>query len=665
MTSGRGRAMPPLRMFGPCSVSSRRFGQVHAALVGLGVFFALSHLAESRPSDGRDEHGVRFESGFPVTRPDELYPLSRVARGQTGVGYTVFEADRLETFGVEILGVMEGMLGPGEDVVLARLTGDRIAFTGVIAGMSGSPVYIDGKLLGAVAYRFGSFTKEPIAGITPIERMLPLFEQEDRKSRQSRRPNDSESWAAAVRDRGRSPGPGRPMFGLQGRGSSGTETRPIATVLSASGLHPAAMGRLSSALEPLALEVTPAGSGPQRGRNGPSSAGKVPAAPIRPGAPIAALLTRGDVNLSAIGTVTYVHEDQVLGFGHPFVGHGNVGFPLATASIINTLASEAGSYKQGLAALEVGVVSQDRLTAISGRLGGPPPPLVPIAISVKNRGGPPMPRRSAVEVVDDAAWLPMLTDTVVSSALLRRIGAEPGGTVYMKAGIEVNGRFLEVEDSYAAPAPINVAAHAARDVAVLMAILSRNDLEPASIGSARVDLEVDPEVKIFALESASVYPREVRPGEEVFVKARLRPYRGVSEDYTLRLRMPRDAPEGAAHIFVGGGLELDRRDADARGALEPRSLDALLGILAERRPAQALYARAYFAEPGLRIGTEVHVALPPSARIALSLQPDLLARDIDERPGPSVRMPFDGVVEGGRALTVDVRSSQRKPKDGK
>lgn len=622
------------------------------ALAAAGVPDAVSELAERAAA-------VAKKDGFPLTRADRLFPLEAVRRGQRGVGFTVFEADVPEPFGVEVLGVLEGMLGPGEDVILARLTGGRIEFTGVIAGMSGSPVYIDNRLVGAVAYRFGSFSKEPIAGITPIERMLPTFE----KSPVARRsPVLSFDVSKVLADRGRAPrdplaSPFQP--GPETSWSPGSSSgEAIATPVSASGLHPRALQRLSRSLSggPLrvmagAARASPSAGGPSRGPNGPDEAGRVPAAPILPGSPIAALLTTGDVNLSAIGTVTFVENDRVLAFGHPFVGEGPSAFPMATASILNTLASEAGSYKQGLAAREVGVISQDRLTAIAGRLGGPRAPLVPLQVTVIDGD---QRRRTQVNIVDDPRWMPLLADTVISSAVLRRLGAEAGGTVTMKAGFQVGDRYLEVRDSYAAPAPLQVAGYAAQDASVLIALVSRNPLEPAPLSRIDVELEVEEAVRIYALETAVVRPRRVRPGQSLEITARLRPYRGRLQTRRLSIDLPSETSPGPLKLFVGGGLELDRRDVRAAGRPQPKDLDGLLGILSDRRPARALYARLYAPQEGLRWGTEVLDALPVSARSALLSQPELSAAPVPERLGPGLNTPLDGVVTGGIELEVEV-----------
>ncbi len=589
---------------------------------------------------GTDPHRVSMAEGFPVTKRSEVFPVSAVQRGQRGVGFTVFEGDRVESFSVEVLGVLEGMLGPGEDVVLARLGGERIEFTGVIAGMSGSPVFIDGKLLGAVAYRFGQFAKEPIAGITPIERMLPVLNAP---------PSRPTSPPLPLGVLGRAPPDGvEPAIGF-GPAPAGPLGR-IATPVAVSGLHPAARARLDRQLGGFGLTAE-AGRGPKRGDNGSGRAGTVPSAPIRPGAPIAALLARGDINLTAIGTVTYVEDGRVLGFGHPFVGHGTVAFPLATAAILNTLASDAGSYKQGLASLEVGVVSEDRLTAIGGRLGGPPAPMIPLSVEVRDGDAV---QRTQVEIVDSPAWLPTLTDTVVSNAVLQRLEAEVGGTVHMRLGVEVGDRFLEIEDSYAATAPTQVAAFAARDAARVLAIVARNPLAPASIRRVQIRMTIERDVHSFELLDARAAPLEVSPGGSVELVARLRPYRGAITERRLTIAVPPDAPLGPLELFVGGGLELDQRDVASRGKLDPTELDGLLGVLASRRPGDSLFARLYIPQPGLRIGAEVYPSLPASVRASISSHSALGAEPIDERPGPSARIGLDGVVYGQTEINLTV-----------
>lgn len=634
---------------------SDRLGYLVAGLVGAASAVAgPASSAEVGPGWASPEdaasvaarEGIPFSDGFPLTTPERVFPLSEVRPGQRGYGFTVFRGARLEPFAVEILGVLKGVAGPDHDAILARLSGRNIEFTGVISGMSGSPVYIDGRLVGAVAYRFGEFSREPIAGITPIEHMLPLLDRQ--RSRQ----------AAGAR-----PGPPAPRTDIAGRAPRSTDplpvsrpergsATPIATSVAVSGLDPRAAERLRVAL-PAGAALSVGGAPISLDANRSAEAGRVTALPIRPGAPIAALVAVGDVNLASIGTVTYVHGDDVLGFGHPFQSDGDVAFPMATAAIVNTLASARGSYKQGVPALEVGTILQDRLTAISGRIGGTPAPTVPLSVEVGEPGRGRV-DRTEVRLVDSPIWLPIVTDAVLSSAVLKRLGASPGGTVELRFGLEVDDLYLEVRDAYAAPAPIEVAAHAARDAAALVALVARSRVGRPRIRRISVRLDVRREVAAYRVLGAEVLAPRVHPGDRVELRVRLEPFRGEERTVTLELTVPEDAPVGPARLHVGAGLALDRRDRRARGRLRPSTVAELLGVLASRRPDDAIYARLYFPQPGLRVGATVLPALPPTIAAAVASRTVDGAARIGERPGPEARRPLDGVLEGGRELSLEI-----------
>lgn len=614
----------------------------------LGALFAPAEAsaapAEASAAEVAAREGIEMSQGYPVTRPERLFPLADIREGQRGVGFTVFRGGEVEPFEVQVLGVLEGMAGPGSDVILARLSGRQIEFTGVIAGMSGSPVYIDGRLVGAVAYRFGDFTREPIAGITPIERMLPLLERAPGTA--VRAPPPPPTLAA-----GRAPR-STEALALPVASEVGGGATPIAA-LSAAGLHPLAAARLERAL-PAHVGLSVGAGHSTRGvsPNQASEAGRVVAPPILPGAPIAALVAAGDVNLASIGTVTYVQGSQVLGFGHPFQSDGAVAFPMATAAIINTLASARGSYKQGVPSLEVGTVLQDRLTAISGTLGGQPPPMVPMEVRVADEVGPV--ELTRVRLASSPTWLPIVTDAVLASAVLRRIGAEPGGTVRLKLGVEVDDLYLEVNDRYAAPAPVEVAAYAARDVATIVGVIARTALATPRIGRIRADISIERSVEAQQLVEAELASPSLRPGQTAHIVARMRSYRGPERLVRLALLIPPGTPEGVARIHVGGGFALDRRDVRARGNLQPTTVAELLGKLADRRPSDGLYARLYTPQPGLRIGASVLPALPPTMAATLGSRRLLGAESTRELPGPQVHVALPGATEGGVELKLEI-----------
>jgi hypothetical protein len=610
---------------------------------------------------------VAFQGEFPVTSPDQVYALEEVERGDVGVGYTVFSGDRLESFDVEVLGIMEDMLGPDEDVILARLSGERIEFTGVIAGMSGSPVYIDGRLVGAVAYRFGSFSKEPIAGITPIARMLAARDapavrtaghEVGLRLRRGFRPEELRAsgpvdWVSApVLQRGPGAEADAAPIGapISAQGFGGAAVASLAQRLSSPALgpvHGAAAPASSPSASPRGLGATASGR-LGLSSNVSSSVGATPALPIGPGSPIAAMLVDGDKRIAAIGTVTYVHGDDVVAFGHPFVGFGSVSFPMATAGILNTLASDAGSYKQGIASLRVGRIGQDRLTAITGDIGRAPE-MVPVEVELRSEAGR---RRVGVEIVEDPIFLPVMLETVILDVLSGRVAATPGGTVDVATSIRVSGRELRASDRFSGPAPSQIAALAARDAASMTSILARNDFEEPNFEGIRVVVDSGPRVAIHEVVGARLRRRVVAPKEMVEADVVLRSYRGQERTERIRLRVPSGFPRGKARLFVGGGLELERIEFGGSRRV-PADLGDLVEILDERRPGDRLYAALFGSTSGRALPGRTYAAAPASLSALLDGSPQ--SRKIDRLSGPVVERDSDGVVQGGVELEFEIR----------
>jgi hypothetical protein len=603
---------------------------------------------------------VTFERGFPKTTKRSIYPLGDVKVGDRGVGYTVFTGDTVKPFDVEVLGILRGMLGPHQDVILARLSGPEIEFSGVVAGMSGSPVYFDGRLAGAVSYRFGAFTKEPIAGITPIESMLAIYGDDELAPRRDKRRVASGPPIPYTRTRevrAPIPVPPRPVF------SGPYDPKPIDTPIFLSGFGAAAADELKARFEEAGLFAVVGGGGGGEAMLSPRATGKIhpnepaqagggKAAPILPGAPIAAILMRGDLNVAGTGTVTFIEDNTVLAFGHPFFGYGHVEFPMATASILNTLASLAGSYKQSATAVEVGAIVHDRLTAIAGSLGKVAP-MIPVKIEVRPDRASRKPIRTEVEIVDHDIWMPVMLASAVGSSASGRVAEEAGGTMDLVARFKIGDRTLELKDTYSTTPPLRPAALAAQDVASLVAIVSRNALSDAAISGIEVEMKTRPEIELAWLEQVTPEKTEVRPGEPVRFNARLRSYREAPVNVAIELIVPSDA-DGEIDAVIGGAVELDRRDFDAIGDRVPEDLDDLLGILSDRRPGRGLYGRLYSKRPGLRSNAEILSSLPLSQRLMIAEPAGIRHRAITEAPGPSTSVAFPGVVIGSTTIKLRV-----------
>jgi hypothetical protein len=324
-----------------------------------------------------------------------------------------------------------------------------------------------------------------------------------------------------------------------------------------------------------------------------------------------------------------------------------------TAAILNTLASEAGSYKQGVAAREVGSITHDRLTAISGKIGEPAT-LIPVRIAVKRPDAALAEvERTSVEVVADQTWFPVMTEAAIGSAASRRMGYEAGGTVDMDVLIHVGDRTLRVADTYAAPPPVRVAAFVARDIANVLATIEQNDLSKADIRGVEARIETTRNVGLATVDGASAARTVIRAGETLELAVGLERYRGERLSIPVRIAIPRDAV-GPAEVFVGGGVEMDRREGDAVGPRIPADLDDLLGILSERRPARSLYAALVLPASGIRTGAAVLATLPPSTRSVLGADTDRARGEVHESIGPVAEVPLRDVVFGSASVSITV-----------
>lgn len=600
-----------------------------------------------------------FADGFPVTRSDSIYELDEVRRGDRGVGYTVFSGDEVAAFEVEVLGRMEDMLGPGRPVILARLSGEKIEFTGVIAGMSGSPVYIDGRLVGAVAYRFGSFSREPIAGITPIRSMLAARAGASAASanRPVRRVGSAGLSAEAIHGRD----PSWLQLGAPATPIRDEALRPIALSVSASRLAPGAREVLARRLRGVGVRLGPAATGhaeiPGLTENEAGEVGGVTALPIAPASPIAAMLVKGDLNVAAIGTVTFVEGETVLAFGHPFVGFGRVDFPMATAGILNTLASEAGSYKQGIAAKEVGVIRDDRVTAIAGELGVAAT-MVPFTVRFTDARGEI--ETTEVEIVGDPFWLPMMLETVASSAIQGRLDQEVGGTVEAEIRVALEDRAIELEETYAAPPPTRVTAALGRDLGTVAAIIAQNELAEPRFRRIELAARYRTEVDILEIVNARPDRTVVEAGSTLGIDVDLRDFRGAVRTERVELPVPRGA-RGDASLIVAGGFEFDRHLERAIGRRRPTTLDGLLGLFAERRPTHRLVAGLFVDVPALTVGTVRHPSPPASWRTLIATTPERPVSRGRSSLGASVERELRAVVDGLREVEVFVRPPRDTP----
>jgi hypothetical protein len=537
----------------------------------------------------------------------EVMPLAEVRPGMRGVGRTVFEGARVDEFDVQVLGVLENAVGPRQSLILARLEGGPLARTGVIAGMSGSPVFIDGRLVGAVAYAF-PFGKEPIAGITPIGDMTEAAGNGAPRAASARlrpagalrAPLDREAVAAALRRplRPLVPGP------LRGEGLPGA--------LTGAALTPLALPLVFSGFDPETFDwargvFSSMGFAPVMGAGGKLGVGPVP--DLAPGAAVGVSLVEGDLDLSVTGTVTTIDEGRVYAFGHPFYNLGPTRFPLKKAWVYSVFPSLQVSWKIAAALEPVGTMDQDRATAISGRLGDAPR-MIPVEVRLRSARAPE--RAFRFRIVEDELFTPLLGYLSLLSVLQGHERAFGAATMRVDARLSLGaGREVRLRDVVASDQP---AQQASAVLAGPLALIAGNDFEAVAL--EKLDVVVD---AVETRETATLVrawvdgPLPLRPGTEVRVRVQLRTRRGETVTETLAVPLPPGAPAGRYTLLVADAATMDAvEQREMRQPFVPRDMPQLIHALNTLRSGNRVYARLTRPAGGAVVGGEYLPSLPGS-----------------------------------------------------
>jgi hypothetical protein len=567
----------------------------------------------------------------------------------TGVARSVFDSDRVEEFGVEFLGILKNAIGPQQDMILARLTGDKVQFTGVVSGMSGSPVYVDGKLVGAVSYRIGTFAKEPIAGITPIGEMVKLVAGKGAlapPARAADRGGDLLAWLQAGADRSAPPSP---PPGLAAGASGLPGLRPIGTPLVCSGCDPEVLRYYAPVFEIMGLT-------PGAGGGALTAADPATPVPLLPGTAIGGALATGDLSLVGIGTLTHVDGDRVFAFGHPMLGLGGVEVPMTQAQVLLTFASDAASFKIANATVPIGTIVEDRLTAIVGEVGRVPPTL---PLTVRVRSGEAR-REFHYNVLRDRSWAPVMVALTTANSLVRTTEFEADATLALRYRIELEG-YPEVryESLYSGTNPIQpVHTLAANDAGGLLGLLYNNPFVDPPIRSAEADIDLLDSAQVAGLASLSASRTEVRPGETFRVDASLQPFRGSPRTVSFDVTLPEDTPSGDLQITVAGGSVIEGMDRRVRERQlqQAGSLRDIIRIVSRQRRSHSLCLRVARRAPSAIVRSELLPELPLSVfnvfnSPRLNADSTLLA----EAPVLELSKDLDLVTAGARRVTIKVR----------
>lgn len=577
-----------------------------------------------------------------------ILPLEEVRPGMVGEGRTVFAGEEVESFGVEIVGVLDGAM-PGRSIVLANLSGGPLAHTGVMQGMSGSPVYVDGRLLGAVAYAF-PFAKDPICGITPFEEMVRFTEM----PLGTGAPPGAASAPALQFSPAGEPSFDRAPVPEVGIERDGRRLLPIRTPVAASGLSPAAHRTLAPLFRQLGMELSPGGF------TGASMSGGAPqtgVSPLKPGSPVGATLIGGDLVLMASGTVTHVDEatGEVFAFGHPFTGLGTISIPMQAARVEANVASLSNSFRITSAGSPIGVWQQDRATGVRGRLGSRAR-TIPMRIRVEgSRGGR---RDYDLEIVDHDLFSPALAFSALVAVLSQE--ERPAGTQTIRLGARIgvgDGRTLAVEDVFASGAA-GVLTGAAALVAAPVALLLGNPVERIPVREIEVDISASEEAQAATLSRAWLRSSRVRPGGKATLRVALRDYRGAEETRELEVPIPRSAARSRLTLLVADALSVALSDQRQGVTGTPTRVEQIYRAISRHRRQSRLYVRLVGSgRSAAVVDGEYLPSLPPSVRSVVSRDSSGgLTRELPASVLWEGHLDFDATVSGSRQLTLQVEA---------
>jgi hypothetical protein len=592
--------------------------------------------------------GVRLPAATTTFPVDELKP------GMVGIGKTVFQGDQLQDFKVHILGVLRNVIGTRRNLILAKLEGGPLADTGVIAGMSGSPVYIDGRLVGAVSYSLGQFSKEAIAGITPFDEMVEATAQAAPRRQAGRvdlqMPLTSDNMRASLRQAfswmrpfAESPNDVQ-VFGNGLDASVGTMLRPIATPLTIGGFDASVIDPLASAFREQGFLPMMAGAG------GQDVAASSPQ-PLRPGDPIGVALVTGDLEFGATGTVTEVDGKRVYAFGHPFYGLGPTQFPMTRAYVHTILPSLFSSSKLASTGEIIGTMQQDRATAIAGTLGAGPT-LIPINMKLTSDRG--TTKTFKMSIVNDQLFTPLLAYVSILNTL-SSYERQNGAASYAVRGTAMVKKYgkVDFEDLFTGDTPsIGAAAYVVGPINFLL----RNAFEDVDIEGLNLEIDASEQSKTATLERVWIDGNRPKPGSTVTLKTLMRTYRGEEITRSVPVEIPANA-RGSVSIMVTDGTRLSQMEArDLQlQPLQTRDLPQMIRVLNQARKNNRLYVRLVTPDAGAVVKGESLSSLPPS----------VLAVMESDRNGGSFKplgaallgeweIATDHAVSGSRTLTLSL-----------
>ncbi|HEY3123363.1 MAG TPA: SpoIVB peptidase S55 domain-containing protein [Thermoanaerobaculia bacterium] len=542
---------------------------------------------------------LALEAGPAAAQSFDILPQEKVVAGMKGYGVTdMGDGKGIQRFDVEILGLLK-RYAPGQDLILGRVSGIGLEKAGIIAGMSGSPIYVDGKLVGALAYGW-PFSKDPICGITPIQSMLDIRHAPAAPPVPIAGSAASTSSLLSAFTAGHFTDRLDDLLKPLQAGSSGAlAALPLPISFGGALAAGSLFHRIAEASNWM---MVPSGTAASKSVGEPS--------PLKPGSAVATQLLSGDMDLSATGTVTWVEGNSVLAFGHPFLSMGPVSMPMSQAQVLTVLPSLFRSFKFAATGPVLGSITQDRSTGILGTFGTHAP-MVPITVRISSDQIP-----SQVyhfQAVHNSMLTPILTAIAIDNVLTTLEKRSGERTLVWKSAIRTPGRNVHWDSVFSG---LNAREEAVASLALLTNYLMANEFHDLTILGVDVEITHSDRLKGARIVHVEAQKERVHPGDEVPIWVDVVDFRGSARRVVLDLKVPPDTPPGPLTVFVGDGSAATAYDL-ALVPPDPQSLDQVLDFLARIRPPNSLNLLAYRSAPGAVVAGDALQALPPSVATLL------------------------------------------------
>lgn len=556
--------------------------------------------------------------------------LHEVQPGMKGYGKTVFRGSKIERFEFEVLGIQRNM-APGRSLILVKASGGPLAETGILAGMSGSPCYIDGRLVGALSTGF-TFEKEAVGGITPIADMLDQLKDV---------PEGASSRTPLVLPKVEPPKvlkaalSGRMLAFRELAGEEAAEAKRLPLAVAGGELTPDAKAFLDGL--PIQYMAAPALA--------PAPGGE--ASPLEPGGMVSITLVQGDMDMAASGTITHVSGKRVLLFGHQLLNLGPVDLPLWSASVAYSMPSYLSSFKLATPVAQVGALRLDRATGVAGVLGAEAR-MIPLRVGLNLGGKKNLNFR--FEIMDHPFLTPFLAATVVTQALNAHIRGLGLQSLAMQGNIKVAGHTpILLENVVADLNPNRLAAF----VGGMLQAVTTNPFERAEIEGVSLTIKAEERLDYTAIASARVLKARVKRGEALPVLVGLQNLQGVREQVTLNLPVPASAHPGKATLLVGDGFSIQAADPDEK-AIEVASLGDVTRLLNGALRNNHAYALLVQAQPGAGLRGSRIEGIPPSVASLLGTDGATTDNKLQRRLIGRAWLPLEREVKGLVQLEVEI-----------